>query len=301
MGGDQKKHQHNGKTGEAGEGNLREDEGEIRGAAGGGGKPRMKVAVIGDFMVDRYLIGDVTRISPEAPIPVVKIKEQFDLPGGAGNVAENLKALGVEEARYKDSWHIPVKNRLMVGDHQLARWDQDDQCEPIKYGVKFLECDAVIVADYGKGAISPYIIEEIKKFDGPIFVDTKGDPSCWSGVATAIFPNSKEYVQYQEQYDKFDGIVVLKDGSRGLFILDDVNGDIESPAQARFIRSVNGAGDTVIAAFVYKYLTIPALTPFNEFWQDCLDFANAAAAVACEHPYTYAPTLKEVEDRYYGM
>ena len=82
-----------------------------------------------------------------------------------------------------------------------------------------------------------------------------------------------------------------------------------SPAQARFIRSVNGAGDSVIAAFVYKYLTdkewgfgIFDYSRHNheqEFYQGCLDFANAAAAIAVENPYTYAPTIEEVEERYY--
>jgi D-beta-D-heptose 7-phosphate kinase/D-beta-D-heptose 1-phosphate adenosyltransferase len=263
---------------------------------------RFKVAVIGDFMQDLYWLGDATRISPEAPIPVVKINEVKLFPGGAGNVAKNLEALGCEVVWYLEPSIMPRKNRLMVGGHQLARWDENDWCAPIIQVPKFLECDAVIVADYAKGAINEEIIWYIKEFAGPIFVDTKRDPSVWSGAATAIFPNSQEYDQFSTEYLNGDFIVIQKRGQSGLSmrrrVLDVAKTiwEFNSPAQARFVRSVNGAGDTVIAAFVFSYL---AQNGVFDDWKHMLDFANAAAAVSVEHPYTYAPTLKEVEERYY--
>lgn len=265
---------------------------------------KLTVAVYGDFMQDRYWIGATNRISPEVPIPVVKISEIKDFPGGAGNVAANLKALGCEVSccnGNNTAFHIydgPRKNRLMIGEYQIARWDENDACKATSYRIQ--SADAIVVSDYGKGSIDQDIINYISHMGSkniPIFVDTKRDPSVWSGVATAIFPNEKERLQYHREYQNFNGIVVCKCGSSGLSIRHGASGRWSEfyPSQARFVRSVNGAGDSVISAFVYKYLVDKPVD-----YQNCLDFANAAAAIACEHSFTYAPSLKEIEERYYA-
>lgn len=278
-------------------------EGEM---AGVGNSNRFKVAVFGDAMNDVYHIGTAERLSAEVPIPIVKIAETFNQPGGAANVAMNLEKLGVSTVL---CYHNPVinKHRLMVGDHQIARWDENDSCEEY-HGDYPTNVDAVVVSDYGKGAIAEGVIEKIKQIKAPIFVDTKRDPSVWSGVAAAIFPNAKEYNEYAGAYTDFKGRVVMKKGSYGLESWDGiVEHSIVSPSQARFVRSVNGAGDSVIAAFVYRYLYEKNIDNFRDEeqdrgidWENVLRFANAAAAIAVEHPYTYAPTLKEVEERYYA-
>jgi bifunctional ADP-heptose synthase (sugar kinase/adenylyltransferase) len=281
---------------------------------------KCKVAVFGDFMNDLYWIGEANRLSPEAPIPVVKIKETKLFPGGAGNVMANLEALGIETVvcfpgRDASATHYPIKNRLMIGDHQIARWDEDDECRPVDWNVEIdsLQADAIVVADYGKGSITDNLIKQIKQFKGPIFVDTKQNPSVWSGVATVIFPNEKEFNQYYYQYAEVvakGSHLVLKKGVKGLqFINTSAHFEdaIHSPSQTRFIRSVNGAGDTVMAAFVYKYLL--ANKEAKEFckgaeyemvWEAMLDFANTAAAIAVENPYTYAPTEQEINERFYA-
>lgn len=265
-----------------------------------------KVAVVGDFMTDVYHIGEAVRLSAEVPIPIVKIKDVQYFAGGAGNVAQNLHQLGCKTYYFSGNGN-PVKNRLMVGDTQLARWDERDTCDPV-IGLNNLDnVDAIVVADYGKGTIDLNAQTEIKRRTRiPIFVDTKRDPSVWSGVATAIFPNHNEWSKFELQYAAFDGLVVGKDGPNGLTLYKNGRGVFaESKAKARFIRSVNGAGDTVLAAFVYKYLEQKlnsyAYHEEGHDYQDILDFANAAAAIACENLYTYAPTLAEVESRYYEL
>ena len=305
LGGDKEKHNNAGQTGKGREGDVCEMAKEGGGVEAMRGK--LRVAVIGDFLYDHYHLGESTRLSAEVPIPIVKIIDNFMLPGGAGNVARNLQRLGVATTWYAGDGLVPVKNRLMVGDHQLARWDVNDVCQPWKGPLNYC-FDAFVVADYGKGAITSAVIEKIKQFKGPIFVDTKRDPSRWSGVATAIFPNASEFNKYFNQYlqPNYEGMVVMKRGHLGLDLY--LNGveqtpNASSPAQARFVRSVNGAGDSVMAAFVYKYLT-DGKDEWGEqgqqyFYQNCLDFANAAAACAVEAPYTYAPSLAEVEERYY--
>ena len=268
---------------------------------------QFRIAVFGDFMIDRYWIGETSRISPEAPIPVVKIEKMFNSYGGAGNVAENLKALGCKVEKYEPFRRpLPVKNRLMVGDHQIARWDENDECFKYQDEIFINGYDAVVVADYGKGAIDDDMIFKIKLINAPIFVDTKRDPSVWSGVATAIFPNEKEANQFSKEYYDFRGDVILKRGEKGLELHNYLYGNIvESHSQARFVRSVNGAGDTVLAAFVYKYLELKNTYIYHREGFDCrydykemLNFANSAAACAVEAPYTSAPTLEEVEKRY---
>ena len=295
-----------------GEATIRTGEGEMEQLNSSG---RFKVAVVGDFMEDVYWIGEAQSLSAEVPIPVVKVKERKIFPGGAGNVAANLAALGVHCMWFGNGG--PQKNRLMVGDHQLARWDEYDECRPAM-GLDRLQddFDAIVVSDYGKGSITDHTISCIRVFrDLPIFVDTKRDPSVWSGVATAIFPNAKELDAHMESYVGFNGIVVRKMGAGGLALYpkglryfgETTNPDREicSSSQARFIRSVNGAGDSVLAAFVYAYLragekdSIMSDCPYK--WEHILGFANAAAACAVEHPYTYAPTLEEVPERYAGF
>lgn len=295
MGIDKEQHNNRAEAKPAGEAGMAESEGKVANA--GIDSRQFRVAVVGDFMTDVYHIGEASSLSAEVPIPVVKVKETKAFPGGAGNVAANLHALGCKVLWFPGGG-TPLKHRLMVGDHQLARWDDFDECRPVSGLNRLVGVDAIVVADYGKGSVDEFVVEYVKRHIGvPVFVDTKKDPSVWSGVAVAIFPNSKEFREHFIKYEMFDGMVVEKLGSDGVRIRD----MCISHAKARFVRSVNGAGDTIIAAFVCKYLEF-LNRPAMEFhdWQEVLDFANTAAAIAVESPYTYAPTLAEVQARFYG-
>ena len=161
---------------------------------------RLNIAVIGDLMLDSYLIGKVDRISPEAPVPVVQVKSKTHHLGGAANVALNLKALGINPILFsvvgKDEAaetvlqlmkkaqlpavgvlsvnHRPttVKTRIMAQNHQLLRVDEETN-EPLLQLVieelwlqfsNVLEespIDAVIFEDYDKGVITPELIEKV--------------------------------------------------------------------------------------------------------------------------------------------
>lgn len=244
----------------------------------------MRVAVVGDAMVDRYFVGSASRLSPEAPIPVVKVERSFDVPGGAANVAANLASLGAEVWEFLGN-DRPTKNRLMVGDIQIARWDCFDRCQSV-YWIEPLTVDAVVVADYGKGSITPEVIKAIKRVDRPTFVDTKGDPTPWLGIASAVFPNDKEYHAYKDAYDKFDWLV-LKRSAEGLEVRQRGLPSVKIPALAKSVRSVVGAGDCVIASYVYAVLTKhpdPAL------------YASAAAASAVRNRYTACADPVEIEN-----
>ena len=147
------------------------------------------ILVVGDVMLDRYIWGDVSRISPEAPVPVIRVKEQTQVIGGAGNVAANLSGLGCTVSllgivgndraakRLKDLCHdinikahfIAEKNRpttsktrIMARKQQLFRMDEEDHevlSEQTKddllniFEDRITDVDAVIISDYGKGVL----------------------------------------------------------------------------------------------------------------------------------------------------
>jgi D-beta-D-heptose 7-phosphate kinase/D-beta-D-heptose 1-phosphate adenosyltransferase len=192
---------------------------------------------------------------------------------------------------------LPIKNRLMVGDRQLARWDEHDECAPL-VKIQIGHWDAVVVADYCKGAVGTTVEKFVKSFCGRVFIDTKGNPACWREVSSAVmFPNLKEYTDYSNEYCAGFDHVVFKRGAQGLTetVLDRLPGgtvfngrECSYPSWARFVRNVSGAGDTVVAAYAYATLV---------GYPDPLAFANAAAAVVVEKPFTATASLQEVLER----
>jgi len=190
------------------------------------------VAVIGDIILDRYIWGDVTRISPEAPVPVVKVKRTTANLGGAGNVAMNLKGLGCTSiligTRGEDpngavlmdmlnrecvQHHIlttpdhitTTKTRIIGQRQQVVRLDEENP----NYMTTVLHTrvmeqiasicstvDAVIISDYGKGLMTEKITRELidhcRAKKVPVFVDPKGVSWERYSNATCITPNTSE-------------------------------------------------------------------------------------------------------------
>ena len=187
-----------------------------------------KVLVIGDVMLDRFWHGASTRISPEAPVPVVKVAGVDDRPGGAGNVAINLAALGVEttlsglvgddeHAKQLRSaveakgvrWSVMpcpadtiVKLRVLSRNQQLIRMDfeapLDDFADEsfLQYASNLIaEHDVVLLSDYAKGTLTNIeaLISACRVLNKPVLVDPKGaDFSRYAG-ATLITPNLSEF------------------------------------------------------------------------------------------------------------
>jgi len=154
-----------------------------------------RVLVVGDVMLDRYWFGDVSRISPEAPVPVVKVDRSEERPGGAANVARNIAALGaqvallsvvgtdeagttlarlLEESAVDASLHADpqlnttVKLRVLGRQQQLLRIDFENspahevlQAKLTDFEQRITACDVVILSDYGKGGLT-HISEMIR-------------------------------------------------------------------------------------------------------------------------------------------
>ena len=190
-----------------------------------------KVLVVGDVMLDRYWFGDVSRISPEAPVPVAKIEKNEHRAGGAANVARNVAALGgrvvllsvigddeagdclnalmaehgVETVLMRDqNITTTVKLRVMARNQQLIRLDfEDAPTHEVLDGVKnrfrelLAECDTVILSDYGKGGLTHVVsfIEWARQAGKPVLIDPKGDDYAKYTGATLLTPNRAELRQ----------------------------------------------------------------------------------------------------------
>ena len=191
-----------------------------------------KILVVGDIMLDRFIFGNVDRISPEAPVPVVRsIKEKYIL-GGCGNVLRNLINLGVQasiisyvgkdQAGEKIKQHLKKKGiftkhiiqsefnrttekmRIVAEGQQVVRvdWDASDLTnQNLNKVIKMVSenithVEGVIVSDYNKGVcaelVIKYIINKAKELNIPVFVDPKG--KTWNKYhgASVITPNLKE-------------------------------------------------------------------------------------------------------------
>lgn len=252
-----------------------------------------KIGIIGDSFIDRYWVGEVKGLSAEAAIPKVEALEKLEFPGGAANVRENFRSLGMDARMLfpplEREQNYPIKNRLVAGGVQLARWDENDWCEPFQLQdlLALVGFDALVVSDYCKGAVSGEVIQVLREANRPLFVDTKGDPKDWLGAEdVTVFPNRAEYHQFKESYNWFEKCV-LKCGESGIAQLRFGKVVEYHPALAKRVVSVCGAGDTVLAA--YATLALSGANP-----RTCLEWASKAAAVVVEKPYTACATVEEI-------
>ncbi len=258
---------------------------------------RFRVGVIGDVMLDRYLLGDADRISPEAPVPVVRTQDQRDGPGGAANVAANLVAAGAEafllgvvgddaegreliallersdiKARilHEPGRPTTLKTRVVAQNQQVIRIDRES-CSDIGQGlaeelaseVANAQLDALIIEDYDKGTMIPWLISRLKEIMAGrlVSVDPKSRGfSRYSGVGL-LKPNRREFLSETRVSDDLVSMAVaaaglrqkmeterllITLGSEGAIACDD-GGTLHIPALKREVYDVTGAGDTVIA------------------------------------------------------
>ena len=162
----------------------------------------MKVLVLGDIIIDKYIYGTSTRISPEAPVPVITYKREVETLGGAGLVYENLKSLGVDVKLIDFFDKASVKTRVICDGHYVTRIDDDyiaDGNTFLTYILSqdFDEYDYVILSDYNKGTLdeSVEIIKHLNTYGCKVIVDPKEHASHYEG-AWLVKPNEKEFQEY---------------------------------------------------------------------------------------------------------
>jgi rfaE bifunctional protein kinase chain/domain len=189
----------------------------------------LKILVIGDIILDEYIFGEVERISPEAPVPVVKVLNKSYNLGGAANVALNVKKLGAnvfllgilgkdfageividklkENGINTDflinsyNWKTIIKTRVIARNQQMIRIDYEDNYKMEgKYLKEFFSkyeelkniCDGIIIQDYEKGLLSKKNINKIIKNEKMIFVDPKFENFFLYKNVTIFKPNLRE-------------------------------------------------------------------------------------------------------------
>jgi len=190
-----------------------------------------KLLVVGDVMLDRYWHGDVTRISPEAPVPVVHVRTEENRPGGAANVALNARSLGAQVTLLSAVGADPAAHTLrgllqqhdihavldeapdmetivklrIIGRHQqMLRIDfeKTPNHEVLVRMLDDFECllpdhDAVLFSDYGKGGLThiPRMLDMARAMNKPVLVDPKGSDYARYRGATLLTPNRAELIQ----------------------------------------------------------------------------------------------------------
>jgi rfaE bifunctional protein kinase chain/domain len=205
------------------------DAGTVRRLPNAATRRGARVLVVGDVMLDRYLFGEVSRISPEAPVPVVRVVREEERPGGAANVARNAVALGAQvtllsvigadevgerlrqlivkegirpRLRLDKSVETTRKVRVIGRQQQLLRIDFEKAPSREILRQKLTDyrrllsqkCDVVVLSDYGKGGLT-HIVDMIglaRSRGKKILVDPKGDDYSRYKGANVLTPNRSE-------------------------------------------------------------------------------------------------------------
>ena len=252
----------------------------------------MKVLVIGDIIIDKYIYGTSTRLSPEAPVPVVTQERVVETVGGAGLVYENLKSLGVDVSLYEPNQPSSVKTRVMCDGHYVTRIDNDhiaDGAEVLDdiLKINFSKYEYVILSDYNKGVLdeSIKIIKHINNFFCKVIVDPKSHAENYEG-AWLVKPNEKEF---QEYFLNWQGnIVTTRAGESVIAKID--NEVYEVDVDTVEVSDVTGAGDCFLAAFVY------ALTKDYDY-KKAIELAVKGSRKSVQHTGTYTLAVSDLEDR----
>jgi len=191
-----------------------------------------KIAVIGDVMLDKYYWGSVSRVSPEAPVPIIDLESETFHLGGAANVALNLKTLGLEplllgvigddstaydfvntcdkyglisDGLYKDNTRCTTLKTRIIGNNQhIARLDKEEKTPLSAEAADYLlfviknntDIELIVLEDYNKGALPDFFIKMIIDYANinniPVFVDPKKECFFCYNTATVFKPNKKE-------------------------------------------------------------------------------------------------------------
>lgn len=263
----------------------------------------MTILVCGDAMLDEYWYGDVSRISPEAPVPVLTVKRTEVREGAAANVARNVRALGSPCRTEFGAPEMQVRKiRPICRNHQMLRLDFDNPQVPVSKGIRF-EPGIVIFSDYGKGALEHVhcLILRAKMAGCTVLVDPKGYDYGRYRYADVVKPNLDEMrVMVGGWKDEADldrkaqairteahiRALLLTRAADGMTLYTDAGAE-RIAAEEREVYDVTGAGDTAIAALAV------ALSRGHDLLT-AARYANKAAGIVVERFGTAVATEAEV-------
>lgn len=298
---------------------------------------RKEILVVGDVILDKYLYGDVSRISPEGPIPVVNVhKEEYRL-GGAANVAWNLVNLNqdvtliglkgkpnleftkllqkyyIEERNMIEDFNRPTtfKTRIIANNQHIVRIDREDTTPLDPSYVKDvklpLKPDAVIISDYNKGTLIDELVRKIiKTYKGkcPIIVDPKKDIEKYKG-ATILKPNEKELNEFLKTYSTVPNLMIklqidyliVTMGAKG-FKIYTRDGDSVKDIESFPVHDENIVKVDVTGAGDTFTATLATALATGFDVRESAKLANFASGLTIQNIGTYAPKKEEFKKYY---
>ena len=295
----------------------------------------IKVLVVGDFMIDHYIIGDSNRMSPEAPVPVVIPKEEYSIPGGAGNVAMNISTLGSQvtclgvigndffgkelikifndnniNSKYIETienYSTIVKQRIYCNGIQVARVDKE---EPLNWNpnqsensLDFSNYDVIILSDYNKGVlVKPWFL---KPKNTNVLLDPKSGYEHLFIHSNIITPNLNELKKISGMnVDSNDSIVnacnkLMKENSFDYIIAKKGDKGMTIVGNQNFIKHIEphrvDNPDVTGAGDTVIAALSIAYAKTNDI-EFSAKFANAAAAIAVNKTGTASVTINEINN-----
>ena len=248
------------------------------------------ILVLGDIIIDKYVYGTSTRLSPEAPVPIVTHQRSVETQGGAGLVYNNLKNLGVDVDLFDYDFPKSTKTRVLCDGHYVTRIDDDIIADSNDIFDKITaqdwsEYEYVILSDYNKGTLeyAKDIIEHFNSFGCKVIVDPKRDCSNYEG-AWLVKPNFTEYTKFN--FNTWKGNIITTNADKDVIAkIDDKEYIV--PVDKVEVSDVTGAGDCFIAGFVY------GLTK-NYDYKKCVETAIKGSTESVKHVGTYKLQEKDL-------
>lgn len=294
-----------------------------------------RILVIGDVMLDKYLISDVDRISQEAPVPIANVKTKENFLGGAGNVAASIKTLGshagiIGEIGDDDNGMEVIellkgnginpsltvtsniitttKNRILSrSNQQLIRFDEEMITTPkegfINSYIKALinSIDAIIISDYGKGFINDDVLFNVSKQKGniPIFIDPSSKTEYHTYITNSyVLPNEKEEEETDTSF--FENKIITM-GCKGIRVIPSC--DNYQPHNRSYIvpplETYNVWNTTGAGDTVTAVFALGIISGLDMYQSASL--ANIAAGITVRSPKTYQVTNQELKDEIYRL
>ena len=245
-----------------------------------------KVLVIGDSCEDVFRYGTCDRLSPEAPVPVMKPTRTTGNGGMAINVMENLKALGVDVSIITNDIR-PVKTRYVdeISNQLLLRVDESDKIRQIDVHTidkeTFNRYDVIVISDYNKGFLSEVDIVHVCNLHPLVFMDTKKKIGTWASGAEVIKINEKEFDENWTKDFDYRGNLIVTMGKKGALLNLLESYPIEKEHE---VRDLSGAGDTFLAGLVADYIKNTDIRKAIRFANRCATWVVSQKGVVTVDP-----------------
>lgn len=293
-----------------------------------------KILLIGDIMLDKYIYGDVSRISPEAPVPIVKIEQEFCELGGVGNVASNVASLGGEaflisfvgkDAEGKilrelleqkgigcalDEGGVTIQKTRVIGkNQQLIRFDKEETdkktfSENVKIIIreKSEQSEIIIISDYAKGCITADLMELLIPYREKIIADPKPSNKNLYKNIFLITPNKKESLEMSGSTTPEEAIFKLGDelNSNVLITLSEKGMMLLADEKIREIPTYAREVFDVMGAGDSAIATIALGLAANASLEESAILANYAAGISVEKKGTYSVGIEELKNRLFS-